>query len=189
MTERLNHKLDTSKIKTVEDVKNVFQCMNLYAFASEDAKDYELIKEYFTIPNPSQELKFELPRKSLEEISQELDEKFEKLIEKTHLQYRIGHNWTYTLRKYNQFCKDQDADFEYAREHGHFPVKLKFVSDAGILSVNNATTSFEIRCGTNNAGYYTIGAGNVRYYMNKKPNWLVKNCAKIFFDFTWKDTP
>jgi hypothetical protein len=30
------------------------------------------------------------------------------------------------------------------------------------------------------------GAGNVRYYMNKKPNWLVRNCAKIFFDFTWK---
>jgi DNA polymerase III sliding clamp (beta) subunit (PCNA family) len=83
MTERLNHKLDTSKIKTLEDVKNIFECMNLYAFASEDAKDYELIKEYFTIPNPSQELKFELPRKSLEEIKQELDEKFEKLIVRT----------------------------------------------------------------------------------------------------------
>jgi hypothetical protein len=89
------------------------------------------------------------------------------------------------LRKYNQFCKDQDADFEYAKRNGYFPVKLKFVSDTG-LSVNNTTTSFEIRCGTNNAGYYTIGAGNVRYYMNKKPNWLVRNCAKIFFDFTWK---
>ena len=149
-------------------------------YYTEDYEYFELIKPYLDIPEP---------RKSLEEIKQELDEKFEKLIERTHLQYRIGHNWTYTLRKYNQFCKDQDADFEYAKRNGYFPVKLKFVSDAGILSVNNATTSFEIRCGTNNAGYYTIGAGNVRYYMNKKPNWLVKNCAKIFFDFTWKDTP
>ena len=50
MTERLNHKLDVDKIKTVEDVKNIFECMNLYASASEDAKDYELLKEYFTIP-------------------------------------------------------------------------------------------------------------------------------------------
>ena len=188
MTERLNHKLDTSKIKTFEDVKNVFECMNLYASASEDAKDYELIKEYFTIPNPPQELKFELPRKSLEEIKQELDEKFEKLIERTHLQYRIGHDWLYKKKRYEEFCKRQDADFEYARENGYFPVKLKFVSNTE-LSLNNTTTSFEIRCGTNNAGYYTIGSGNVRYYMNKKPNWWVRNCAKIFFDFTWKDTP
>ena len=75
MTERLNHKLDTSKIKTLEDVKNIFECMNLYASASEDAKDYELIKEYFTIPNPPQELKFELPRKSLEEIKLMIGEK------------------------------------------------------------------------------------------------------------------
>jgi hypothetical protein len=143
----------------------------------EDYEYFDEVKHLLDIPEP---------RKSLEEIKQELDEKFEKLIERTHLQYRIGHDWTYTLRKYNQFCKDQDADFEYAKRNGYFPVKLKFVSDAGILSVNNTTTSFEIRCGTNNAGYYTIGAGNVRYYMNEKPNWLVRNCAKIFFDFTWK---
>jgi hypothetical protein len=146
-------------------------------YFKEEYEYFELIKPYLDIPEP---------RKSLEEIKQELDEKFEKLIERTHLQYRIGHDWTYTLRKYNQFCKDQDADFEYAKRHGYFPVKLKFVSDTG-LSVNNIITSFEIRCGTNNAGYYTIGAGIARYYMNKKPNWLVRNCAKIFFDFTWKD--
>ena len=148
-------------------------------YFKEEYEYYDVVKPYLDIPEP---------RKSLEEIKQELDEKFEKLIERTHLKYRIGHDWTYTLRKYNQFCKDQDADFEYARKNGYFPVKLKFVSDTG-LSVNNTTTSFEIRCGTNNAGYYTIGAGNVRYYMNEKPNWLVRNCAKIFFDFTWKDTP
>ena len=124
-------------------------------YYTEDYEYFDVIKPYLDIPEP---------RKSLEEIKQELDKKFEKLIERTHLQYRIGHDWTYTLRKYNQFGKDQDADFEYARENGYFPVKLKFVSDTG-LSVNNATTSFEIRCGINNAGYYTIGAGNVRYYI------------------------
>lgn len=146
----------------------------------EDYEYFDEVKHLLDIPEP---------RKSLEEIKQELDEKFEKLIERTHLQYRIGHDWLYKKKRYEEFCKRQDADFEYAKRNGYFPVKLKFVSDAGTLSVNSTTTSFEIRCGTNNAGYYTIGAGNVRYYMNKKPNWLVKNCAKIFFDFTWKDTP
>ena len=143
----------------------------------EDYEYFDKVKHLLDIPEP---------RKSLEEIKQELDEKFEKLIERTHLQYRIGHDWLYKKKRYEEFCKRQDADFEYARENGYFPVKLKFVSNTE-LSLNNTTTSFEIRCGTNNAGYYTIGAGIVRYYMNEKPNWLVRNCAKIFFDFTWKD--
>ena len=148
-------------------------------YFKEEYEYFDVIKDYLDIP--------EKP-KSLDEISQELDEKFEKLIERTHLQYRIGHDWTYTLRKYNQFCKDQDADFEYAKRNGYFPVKLKFVGNTELGLDNAFTTSFEIRCGTNNAGYYSIGSGNVRYYMNKKPNWWVRNCAKIFFDFTWKDT-
>jgi len=50
MTEPLNHKLDVSKIKTLEDVRNVFECMNLYASAEEGNEQYELLKEYFTIP-------------------------------------------------------------------------------------------------------------------------------------------
>ena len=168
------YKVDTTKLKTINDVGLLLSSLSMKI--STDCEKFDEVQHLLDIPEP---------RKSLEEIKQELDEKFEKLIERTHLQYRIGHDWTYTLRKYNQFCKDQDADFEYAKRNGYFPVKLKFVSDTG-LSVNNTTTSFEIRCGTNNAGYYTIGAGNVRYYMNKKPNWWVRNCAKIFFDFTWK---
>jgi len=143
----------------------------------EDYEYFDKVKHLLDIPEP---------RKSLEEIFQELDEKFEKLIEKTHLEYRIGDNWLYKKKRYEEFCERQDADFEYAKEHGHFPVKLEFTVGTGLIW-NNPTTFFEIRCGTNNAGYYTIGDGGVRYYMNKKPNWLVKNCAKIFFDFTWKD--
>ena len=50
MTEPLNHKLDVSKIQTLEDVRNVFECMNLYASAEEGNEHYELLKEYFTIP-------------------------------------------------------------------------------------------------------------------------------------------
>ena len=50
MTEPLTHKLDTSKIQTLEDVRNVFECMNLVSNASEEHEKYELLKEYFTIP-------------------------------------------------------------------------------------------------------------------------------------------
>ena len=177
MTKPIGYKLNPEKL--VGAPQSILPFLIGAFYYTEDYEYFDKVKHLLDIPEP---------RKSLEEIKQELDEKFEKLIERTHLQYRIGHDWTYTLRKYNQFCKDQDADFEYAKRNGYFPVKLKFVSNTE-LSVNNTTTSFEIRCGTNNAGYYTIGAGNVRYYMNKKPNWWVRNCAKIFFDFTWKDTP
>jgi hypothetical protein len=38
MTEPLNHKLDISKIKTLTDVKNVFECMSLYSYAERKAQ-------------------------------------------------------------------------------------------------------------------------------------------------------
>ena len=50
MTKPLNHKLDVSKIQTLEDVRNVFECMNLASNVSEENEDYELHKKYFTIP-------------------------------------------------------------------------------------------------------------------------------------------
>jgi hypothetical protein len=50
MTEPLNCKLDVSKIQTLEDVRNVFECMNLVSNATETHEQYELLKEYFTIP-------------------------------------------------------------------------------------------------------------------------------------------
>ena len=146
-------------------------------YYTEDYEYFDLVKPYLDIPEP---------RKSLEEIKQELDEKFEKLIERTHLQYRIGHDWTYTLRKYNQFCKDQDADFEYAKRNGYFPVKLKFVSNTE-LSVNNAFTSnFVIKPNGNDVGYWEIQP-NIQVYRKTKPNRIVRYFTKLLLDFTWKN--
>jgi hypothetical protein len=148
-------------------------------YYTEDYEYFDLVKPYLDIPEP---------RKSLEEIQQELDEKFEKLIERTHLQYRIGHDWTYTLRRYNQFCKDQDADFEYAKRNGYFPVKLKFVSDTG-LSVNNAfTTNFVIKPNAIGVGYWEIQP-NIQVYRKTKPNRIVRYFSRLLLDFHWKDTP
>ena len=60
MTKPLNYKLDVSKIQTLEDVKNVFECMNLVSNVSEDNEKYELIKKYFTIPYAPEPLNLNL---------------------------------------------------------------------------------------------------------------------------------
>jgi hypothetical protein len=57
MTEPLNHKLDVSKIKTIKDVKNIFECMYLVASMSEDNEKYEIAKKYFTIPYVAEPVK------------------------------------------------------------------------------------------------------------------------------------
>jgi hypothetical protein len=57
MTERLNHKLDVSKIQTLEDVRNVFECMNLVSIANETHEKSELLKKYFTIPYVAESVK------------------------------------------------------------------------------------------------------------------------------------
>ena len=167
--------------------------MNLYSYADEDNERYELLKKYFTIPYVPQKLEFKLPRKSLEEIRQELDEKFDKLIEKTHLEYRIGHDWLYKKRRYEDFCKKQDEDFEYARENLAFPQKLtlsktglyysnKLLVSGGAHNVVTWTTSI----GNGNAGYWSIQP-SFRVYLDKKPSAIVRYFSKRLLNFTWID--
>ena len=180
MTERLNHKLDISKIKTLKDVRNVFECMNLYASAEEDNEKYELLKEYFTIPNEPQEIKFELPRQSLEEIQQELEEKFEELLVKTKRKFFVSKDDA-EYRYYHKF-KNIERNFEYAKEHGQFPQK-SILTYSTPLGVNDITSSFIIKQGNNHEGYYTIGDGYLRFYMPYKPNaitrWFMNKCLSI----------
>jgi hypothetical protein len=182
MTEPLNHKLDVSKIKTLTDVKNVFECMSLYANASEDNEKYELIKEYFTIPNEPQELKLELPRKSLEEISQEFDEKIDKQIE--DVEYKFAQ---LKYRQEYQFSKKITRiieDIEYARKNGSFPAKLDY--SKLIATGSNITSSFVIKQGNNHEGYYTFGnCRSFRYYMPTKPNFIVRFFMKNLLGFFW----
>jgi hypothetical protein len=184
MTESLNHKLDVSKIKTLTDVKNLFECMCLSSNASEEHEKYELLKEYFTVPNEPQELKLELPRKSLEEISQEFDEKIDKQIEDVEykfeqLKYRQEYQFS---KKITQIIED----IEYARRNGSFPAKLdysKLTATGG-----NITSNFVIKEGGKEVGYYTFGSGYLKYYMNKKPNFVVRFCMNKLLNFRWIDT-
>ncbi len=186
MTESLNHKLDVSKIKTLTDVKNVFECMSLYASASEDNEQYELLKEYFTIPNEPQELKLELPRKSLEEISQEFDEKIDKQIE--DVEYKFAQLKYYQEYQFSKKITRIIEDIEYAKKHGQFPVKLTVgdlcCSNVGISSTVDWSTEFRI--GKDEVGYWDIKP-NIKVYLKKKPNMIVRYFTKLLLDFTWKD--
>ena len=186
MTERLNHKLNVDAIKTVKDVKNVFYTMELVASVDVDNPIYEVAKEYFTIPYVAPELKFPAPRRSIEEISQELDEKIDKLIEITKGQFEYSK--IYAEKGYDYKFDRIIQDFEYAKEHGQFPPYLKLAYTVGDgLSVNNWTTSnFVIKSTSIGVGYWDVKP-NIQIWLQKKPNWLVRKCAKIFFDFGWKN--
>ncbi len=186
MTERLNHKLDTSKIKTIKDIKNVFECMSLYSNASEDNAQYEIAKEYFTIPNEPQEIKFELPRKSLEEISQEFDEKIDKQIE--DVEYKFAQLKYYQEHRYNQKFDRIIENFEYAKEHGQFPLKLTIgkLDCSNLITNNTVDWSTEFRIGKDEVGYWDIKP-NIKVYLEKKPNRIVRYFSKLLLDFTWKD--
>jgi hypothetical protein len=186
MTERLNHKLDTSKLKTIKDIKNVFECMGLYSNASEDNEKYELLKEYFTIPNEPQEIKFELPRKSLEEISQELEEKIDKQIE--DVEYKFAQLKYYQEHRYDQKFDRIIENFESAKKYGSFPVRLTVgTSDGSYLVANNTIPwKTEFRVGKTEVGYWDIKP-NIKVYLEKKPNRIVRYFTKLLLDFTWKN--
>ena len=194
MTERLNHKLDISKIKTLTDVKNVFECMCLYSNVSEDNEQYELYKEYFTIPNEPQELKLELPRKSLEEISQEFDEKIDDFIERTKNNFYKSKYIAETLyqTKFNRIIED----IEFARRNGSFPPKLTLdyskltATGDSYISFNDSyiTSNFVIKSGGEEVGYYTTGNGYWRFLMDKKPTAVVRFFMNKLLGFRWVDT-
>jgi hypothetical protein len=180
MTERLNHKLNVDTIKTVKDVKNVFYTMDLVASMDEDNPKYEVAKEYFTIPYVAPKLEFSVPRKSIEEIQQEFDEKFEKLIEQTKEKFECSKY--FAGKRYNAKFDRIIGNFEYAKEHGQFPQK-SILTYSTPLGVNGIASSFIIKQGNNHEGYYTIGNGYLRFYMPYKPNaitrWFMDKCLSI----------
>ena len=159
-------------------------------YFKEEYEYYDVVKPYLDIPEP---------RKSLEEIKQELDEKFEKLIETT--KWKFAYSKEGAEKRYNtKFDKIFD-NFEYAKRNGYFLQYLSFTT-SGNASIGNGvvpnsylavgsggaewTSNFVIKPNAIGVGYWKIDP-NIQVYRKTKPNWLVRNCAKIFFDFTWKD--
>ncbi len=189
MTEnRLNHKLDTSKIKTLKDVRNLFEILNMSVSLPEDNELYELAKEYFTIPNPPQEFKFEYPRKSLEEIQQEFDKKIDKHIE--DVEYKFAQLKYYQEYQFSRKITKIIEDIEYAKKCGSFPIKftgkLDYSTNLGVSSTISTNASFVVR-GNTGVGYYGLDNGNYRFYMDKKPNVVFRWFVKRLMGFEWRD--
>ena len=152
----------------------------------EDYEYFDKVKHLLIIP--------EKP-KSLEEISQELDEKFEKLIE----QYKRN-SYASTLTTESNYDWNFDRiieNFEYARETGSFPIKYtlttgvldgSYLVSTGSGGVKFSSPSFVVKHGSNHQGYYTIGDdGYYRFYVEKKPNIVFRWFVYKLMGFKWVD--
>jgi hypothetical protein len=177
MTEKIGYKLNPKKLKKAP--QSILPYVVGAFYYTEDFEYFDVIKPYLDIPEPP---------KSLEEIQQELDEKIDKQIERVKEKFnQLGYTQEYHYQvKFNRILEN----FEYAREHGQFPFKFTVASDYSKLTAtgsSNITSSFVIKEGGKEVGYYTFGNGYLKYCMNKKPTaisrWFMKNCLS----FRWVD--
>ena len=185
---RKNYRLDVDKIKTIKDVKNVLDNLHLIGYYDTDDPNDEnyYLSEYFTIPQERQGLTFSTPRKSIEEITQELDEKIDVLIKTTKEKFECSKY--FAEKRYNTKFNRIIEDFEYAKEHGEFRPKLKLSYTATGLSAGSYETSFVIKQGSNHKGYYTFGNQRYfKYYMPEKPTGIVRFFMKVCLGFFWVD--
>jgi len=183
ITKRKDYVIDTSKIKTLKDVKNIFDCLGIICDMSileENDPRYELAKEYFVIPY------VEEPRKSLEEIKQELDKKFEEIIE----QYKRN-SYASRLtaeRKYENKFDKISYNFQCAVNNGVFPQYLSLITLGNASIGNTITHNFVIKPDAIGVGYWEIDP-NFKVYRKTKPNRIVRYFSRLLLDFHWKDTP
>jgi hypothetical protein len=177
MTEKPHYKLDVDKIKTIKDIKNVFELLNLGFYLPEDHKNYNLFKELTIQP--------EEPRKSLEEIKQELDKKFEEIIE----QYKRN-SYASKLtaeRKYEYKFDRISYNFQCAVNNGVFP-RYFSLTTSGNASIGNAIThNYVLKPNAIGVGYWEIDP-NIQVYRKTKPNRIVRYFSRLLLDFHWKDT-
>ena len=181
----IGYKLNPEKLKGAPQsvLPYILGCF----YFKEEYEYYDIVKPYLDIPEP---------HKTLDEISQELDEKFEKLIE----QYkRNSYASKLTAERNYGYKFDKIFDnFAYAKEHGSFPQKAKWVMGTGLTDgaylVSNGggaewvSNSYVIKQGKNHKGYYTFGNQRYfKYYMPEKPTGIVRFFMKVCLGFFWID--
>jgi len=175
MTEKIGYKLNPNKLKKAP--QSILPYVVGAFYYTEDFEYFDVIKPYLDIPEPP---------KSLEEIQQECEEKFDDLIERTKNSFYKSKYIAETLyeTKFNRIIEN----FEYAKEHGQFPVRLTIGNlDCSTLGVSSAVDwTTEFRIGKDEVGYWDIKP-NIKVYLKKKPNRVVRYFTKLLLDFTWKD--
>ena len=182
------YKLNPDKLKGAP--QSILPYLLSSFYFTEEFEYFDLVKPYLDIPEPP---------KTLEEISQEFDEKIDELIETT--KWKFAYSKEGAEKRYNKKFDKIFNNFEYAKRNGCFLQYLSFTTSDNVsigngivpnsyLTVGSGgakwTSNFVIKTNGNDVGYWEIQP-NIQVYRKTKPNWLVKNCAKIFFDFVWVD--
>ena len=176
MTEPTGYKLNSDKLEDAPRQILPYLFRNFYY--TEEFEYFDLVKPYLDIPEPP---------KTLEQISQELDEKFDALIKTTKEKFECSNY--FAGKRYNEKFDRIIQDFEYARKNGNFPLKLNLAYTTTGLSVGSyAETSYVIKQGKTHEGYYTFGDRKYfKYYMPTKPNMIVRFFMKTCLGFFWVD--
>jgi len=170
MIEKIGYKLNPKKLKKAPQYITPYLFLGAFYY-TEDYEYFDVIKPYLDIP--------EKP-KTLEEIQQECEEKFDDLLVKTKRKFAVSKESAeyYYNQRFNRIIED----FEYAKKNGQFPQK-SILTYSTSLGTNNFTSSFIIKQGNKHEGYYTIGDGYLRFYMPTKPNaitrWFMNKCLSI----------
>ena len=178
------YKLNPEKLKKASQsvLPYILGCF----YFTEEYEYFDVIKDYLDIPEEP---------KSLDEISQELDEKIEKLIVETKAKFECSGD--FAENRYNRNFDKIFENFEYAVKNGVFPQKAKWVMGTGLSALDGAylvsnggnfTPSFVVKQGKNHKGYYTFGNRRYfKYYMPEKPTAIVRFFMKVCLGFFWVD--
>jgi hypothetical protein len=141
---------------------------------SENFKYFDKIKPYLDIP--------EKP-KTLEEISQELDEKIDDLIERTKKKF-YGYKVTAEKKYEYKFDKIFD-DFEYANKNGKFPLHEPLyitARDCNSLCLDSHQILIPNTC-----GFYSLNGRSVQLHLEGKPTAVVRFFMKLLLGLCWTD--
>jgi hypothetical protein len=179
------YKLNPKKLKGAPQYITPYLFLGAFYY-TEEFEYFDVIKDYLDIP--------EKP-KTMEEIKQELDEKFEKLIEQ-YKRNSYASILTAERNCENKFDRIFD-NFAYAKEHGSFPQPVKWVLGTGISALdgsylisgggNNVVSwSTEFNLNSNSVGYYRIDR-DIKFNMSKKPNFVVRFCMDKLLGFKWEN--
>ena len=177
--EPVGYKLNPEKLK--EAPQKVFPYLFSCFYFKEEFEYFDLVKPYLDIPPKP---------KTLEDLSQELEEKIDALIKTTKEKFECSKETAEYY--YNERFDRIFSNFQYAREYGYFP-EVRFAKTGRIdyskLSVSGGyAPSFVIKQGEKHDGYYTNGNRRYfKYYMPDKPNVIVRFFMRTCLGFWWVD--
>jgi hypothetical protein len=175
MTEPTGYKLNPKKLRGASS--SVLPAFLGAFYYTKDYEYFDVIKPYLIIPEEP---------KTLEEIKQELDKKFEEIIEQ-YKRNSYAHRLTAERKYENKFDKIS-YNFQCAVNNGVFPQYLSLTTLGNASIGNTITHNFVIKPNANDigVGYYQISS-DIQFWMKEKPNFIVRNCAKILLGLIWKD--